>query len=220
MTSSAAVPHVTAVLFDYGMVLSGPPHPQAWARMLAVTGLEEPAFHAAYWAPRHAYDRGTHTGADYWRAAGRHAGLELTDAQVSELIAADNMLWTQWNQPMIDWAQRLQAAGTRTGILSNLGDSMMHGVLAAMPWLAGFDSLLWSHAVKLAKPEPEIYQHAAEGLKTTPENILFVDDREENIAGGLTAGMQAVLYRGQAEFEAEMERRGWGGLWRSGWIEN
>ena len=36
--------------------------------------------------------------------------------------------------------------------------------------------LLLSAAVKLAKPEPEIYQHAAQGLQTPPENILFLDD--------------------------------------------
>ena len=210
---------VTAVLFDYGLVLSGLPHPGAWAKMLAITGLDETAFHAAYWAHRHDYDRGVHTGPGYWRAAGQHGGVTLTDAQVEALIAADNELWTQSNQPMIDFALRLQAAGTRTGILSNLGDSMMHGVLAAMPWLAGFDFLLWSHTLGLAKPEPAIYLRAAEGLRKSPAEILFIDDREENIAGGMAAGMQTIRYTSQAEFEREMEARGWGELYRTGHAE-
>ena len=207
---------VTAVLFDYGLVLSGPPNPEAWAKMLAITGLDEPAFDAAYWAPRHDYDRGTHTGPNYWRTAGQHAGVELTDAQVEALIAADNQLWTQSNQPMIDFALRLQAAGTRTGILSNLGDSMMHGVLAAMPWLSGFDYLLWSHTLGLAKPEQEIYLRAAEGLATPPAQILFIDDREVNIAGALAVGMQTIQYTSHEQFEQQMEARGWGGLLRTG----
>ncbi len=207
---------VAAVLFDYGQVLSGPPHPPAWSRMLEVTGLDQQSFDAAYWAPRRGYDRGTHTGAEYWLAAGRHAGLELSPTQVDDLIAADNALWTQLNQPMVDWAHRLHAAGTPTGILSNLGDSMTEGVLAAHPWLSGFDYLLWSHTRKLAKPEVDIYLQAAEGLHAPPARILFIDDRKENIAGAVAAGMQVIHYTTQPAFEQEMERRGLAKLWQTG----
>ena len=207
---------IKAVLFDYGVVLSGPPDPAAWARMREITGLPEAEFHAAYWAPRHDYDRGFHTGRDYWLTAGQHAGLDLTDAQIAGLIDADNALWTQVNQPMVDWALRLQAAGTPTGVLSNLGDAMTEGVLARQPWLAGFDYLLWSHTLKLAKPEPEIYRHAALGLGFAPANILFIDDRAGNVAGGLASKMQAILYTTQSAFEEEMQSRGLGRLWQSG----
>ena len=206
------------MLFDYGVVLSGPPDPAAWARMREITRLPEAEFSAAYWAPRHDYDRGFHTGRDYWLTAGHLAGLELTETQLAALIDADNALWTQVNRPMVDWALRLQAAGTPTGVLSNLGDAMTEGVLARQPWLAGFDHLLWSHTLKLAKPEPEIYRHAAEGLGFAPANILFIDDRADNVAGGLASGMQAILYTAQPAFEAEMHARGLGELWESGWV--
>ena len=209
-------PPIRAVLFDYGLVLTGPPDPAAWARMKQITGLDEVRFDRAYWAPRHDYDRGVHTGAEYWLTAGRHAGVQLKPAQIEALIQADTALWTKPNQPMIDWALRLQVAGTATGILSNLGDAMTAGVLGAVPWLSGFNHLLWSHTLGLAKPDPEIYRHAAQGLKTQPENILFVDDREENVAGGLAAGMQVIRYQEHASFQAEMEARGLSNLWLQG----
>jgi putative hydrolase of the HAD superfamily len=207
---------VTAVLFDYGMVLSGPPDPVAWARMLAIAGLSDSIYRAAYWAYRLDYDRGTLTGPEYWRAVGLRAGIPLSNPQVTELLAIDNVLWTQPNQPMIDWALRLQSAGIRTGILSNLGDSMTEGVLAALPWLASFDYLLWSHSVKLAKPDPDIYRHALEGLQTAPQSVLFIDDRDENIAGARAAGMQAICYADQEDFQRQMIARGLEELWRSG----
>jgi putative hydrolase of the HAD superfamily len=203
-------------LFDYGVVLSGPPDPSAWARMREVTGLAEAEFRAGYWAPRHDYDRGFHTGTEYWLAAGRYAGLELSAEQVAALIDADNALWTQVNQPMVDWALRLQAAGTPTGVLSNLGDEMTAGVLARQSWLAGFDHLVWSYRLRLAKPDPEIYRLAAEGFGYQPRQILFIDDREDNVAGGIAAGMQVIHYTTQSAFEAEMELRGWAGLFRTG----
>jgi putative hydrolase of the HAD superfamily len=207
---------VTAVLFDYGMVLSGPASPAAWAHMLEITGLDEERFHAGYWAPRHEYDRGTYTGAAYWLEVGRHAGLELSPAQLAELIDADTALWTDANQPMIDWAARLQQAGTKTGILSNLGDEMMVGVLGRMKWLEAFDHRVFSHTLKLAKPEAAIYQAAADGLGVPAAEILFVDDRADNCEGGRAAGMQVVQYGEHEAFVSEMERRGFGELWQTG----
>ncbi|HWZ51430.1 MAG TPA: HAD family phosphatase [Granulicella sp.] len=199
---------IRAVLFDYGMVLSAPPLPSAWARMLAITGLDEARFQPSYWAPRHDYDRGTYTGQEYWLAVGEAAGLSLDPTQIAGLIAADNDLWTDLNRPMLAWAQQLQRAGVRTGILSNLGDEMAAGLLERFDWIEGFYHCTWSHALKLAKPEAAIYQHAAVGLETPLEHILFIDDREDNIAGAAQTGMQTIRYTTHAAFEQEMTARG------------
>jgi putative hydrolase of the HAD superfamily len=203
---------IKAVLFDYGMVLSGPPLPSAWERMKTITGLDEPSFHASYWAYRHAYDRGTHTGREYWRLVAAHSAVVIDDDQIDALIAADNDLWTQPNPPMIEWAQRLQAAGIRTGILSNLGDEMHAGVTGRFDWFDKFHHCTFSYLLKLAKPELEIYEHAVKGLDTAPEAILFIDDREENIAAAQQAGLQAIRYTTHEAFEQEMTERGFGVL--------
>jgi putative hydrolase of the HAD superfamily len=199
---------IRAVLFDYGMVLSGPPSPSAWARMLAVTGHDDAPFHAAYWQHRHAYDRGTFTGHAYWHAVGDLLGQSLDDAQVAALIAADNDLWTELNPPMVAWADQLHRAGVRTGILSNIGDEMSFGVIRKFPWISNFHHCTWSHAVKLAKPELAIYHHAAAGLDTPIPHILFLDDREENIAAAAQLGMQTLHYTTHPAFEQEMTARG------------
>jgi len=203
-----AAHRIEAVLFDYGLVLSGPPDPAAWARMRAITGLDEDALHTAYWAYRHDYDRGTLTGGDYWHAVAAHAGIALDAAQVAALLAADVDLWTQLNAPMIEWAARLQRAGIRTCILSNIGDAIAEGICAKLPWLSGFDHCTWSHALFMAKPEPAIYLKTAEALRTAPANILFIDDREENIAAAAEVGMQTIHYTTHSEFERDMRARG------------
>jgi len=207
-----AAPHIDAVLFDYGLVLSAAPDPAAWARMRAITGLEEDALHAGYWAHRHEYDRGTLTGPAYWHAVAAQAGIALDAGQLAALLEADTDLWTSLNLPMVEWAARLQAAGIRTGILSNIGDSMAEGIVAKFPWLSGFYHCTWSHALLLAKPEPAIYIKTAEALKTAPANILFIDDREKNISAAAGVGMQTIRYATHAEFEREMRGRGFGWL--------
>ena len=207
-----AAQRVDAVLFDYGQVLSGPPDPAAWAVLRAVSGLDEERLHAAYWKFRHDYDRRDLTGSKYWDAVAGHAGVRFDPAQMDALMAADIDLWTALNQPMVEWAGRLQRAGVRTGILSNIGDCIGDGVVARLPWLVGFDHCVWSHALRTAKPDPAIYLQTAEALKTAVGNILFIDDRAENVAAAAKLGMQAVHYTTHAEFEREMRGRGLGWL--------
>jgi putative hydrolase of the HAD superfamily len=203
---------IDAVLFDYGQVLSGPPDPAAWARMRALTGLSEEPLHRGYWAFRDEYDRGELTGAAYWHEVADHAGVAFDAAQIAALMDADVDLWTQLNLPMVEWAARLQGARMRTGILSNIGDAIADGIWRKLPWLARFDHCTWSYALRMAKPEPAIYIATAESLKTPPPRILFLDDREENVAAAELVGMQAIHYTGHAEFEGAMRARGFAPL--------
>lgn len=209
-------PPIQAVLFDYGLVLTGPPLPAAWTAMQQVFHAEEPAFSAAYWNHRLEYDRGSLTGQRYWQAVAADLHRKPAPAQVDELIALDTRLWTQSNKPMVDWALRLRAAGTPTGILSNLGDSIMDGVLNELPWMRGFDHHTFSHALGLVKPDPAIYAHAAAGLGVPPAAILFVDDREENIRGAIAAGLQAIQYTGHDQFLTQLETQHLLPLWLTG----
>jgi putative hydrolase of the HAD superfamily len=195
---------IQAVLFDYGLVLSGPPDPAAWAEMQQILATPDPAFHDAYWRYRHDYDRGALSGPAYWNQVAADLGRTLTAQQTTDLLSADIALWTQPNQPMIDWAAQLQAAGVRTGILSNIGDAMETGILERLTWMHDFHHHTFSHRLNTAKPDPSIYAHAAEGLGVPPSQILFIDDREENIAAARAAGMQAIQYLNQAQFLADM----------------
>lgn len=203
---------IQAVLFDYGMVLSTPPDPAAWQRMRQITGFDEAALHSGYWGYRHPYDRGDLTGIAYWQQVAASAGTTFTTDQIARLLDADLDLWAQPNTPMIEWAQRLQRAGIRTGILSNIGDAMTEGLLKRFDWLDGFYHCTWSYTLRLAKPELAIYQAAAKGLDTYAAQILFIDDKAENIQAAREAGMQAIQYRDHSSFAHEMEAHGLGYL--------
>jgi putative hydrolase of the HAD superfamily len=203
---------VQAVLFDYGLVLSGPPDPAAWEGLKRLLSADEAAFHDAYWKHRDAYDRGSLTAEAYWQQVAEDLHRPLDESTIQRLIDIDTDVWTQPNQPMIDWSAALQRAGMKTGILSNIGDAMERKIVARCPWLADFAHHTFSHRLKIAKPQPAIYRHAAEGLNVAPSGILFIDDREENIAAARTAGMQAVLYTTHEAFLRAMKDRGYESL--------
>lgn len=201
---------IELVLFDYGQVLSQPPDPAAWSRMQAITGLGDAQLHEAYWNFRHDYDRDALNGRTYWREVARQAGISLSDLQVEHLLTADVDLWTRPNGPMIAWAGILQHSGVRTAILSNIGDAMAAGVTARLGWLNGFEHCIWSYALKLAKPDPAIFHRTVELLHTVPNRILFIDDKEENLAAAREVGMWGIQYAAQSEFERAMRENGFG----------
>jgi putative hydrolase of the HAD superfamily len=203
---------IGAVLFDYGMVLSGAPDMAAREQMQSLLGADAERFHGAYWRYRDAYDRGALNGVGYWRAVAGDLGREVDEETLTALLEADVEHWGQPNEAMIAWARRLQRAGVRTGVLSNLGDAMEAGILARFDWLRGFTHHTFSHRLGMAKPDAAIYRYAAEGLGVKPEEILFVDDREENVAGARAVGMVAIQYGEHQAFVAAMREAGWGEL--------
>jgi putative hydrolase of the HAD superfamily len=198
--------NIKAVLFDYGMVLSGPPDPTARQDMMRILGVNEEAFQQIYWKHRDAYDRGVLSGIAYWQQVAADLDHPLDAPQLNALIQADTDLWGRPNIDMTAWAQHLHRAGIATGILSNIGDAMEAGILARYPWLANFAHSTFSHRLGIAKPDPAIYNHAAKGLGFPTTEILFIDDREENIAAARRVGMIAIQYATHDAFVAEMQR--------------
>jgi putative hydrolase of the HAD superfamily len=56
----------------------------------------------------------------------------------------------------------------------------------------------------LRKPDMAIYQAALDILGRPPERILFIDDRIENVAGAVNAGMKAIRFDGEEGLRREL----------------
>jgi putative hydrolase of the HAD superfamily len=183
-----------AVIFDYGMVLTGLPDAAAHAEMVRITGLPEDRFEALYWADRHAYDEGKLTGISFWQKLLRDAGLDSSPSTVEELNRWDARMWTTQNPAMVAWQARLKQNGLRTAILSNMGDSVLESITRAYDWINRFDVLVWSYQLHIAKPDPQIYLHTLQQLGTRPEETLFIDDKQLNIDAARALGLEAALF--------------------------
>jgi putative hydrolase of the HAD superfamily len=57
----------------------------------------------------------------------------------------------------------------------------------------------------LRKPEPAMYRRAIDILGCPPQRILFIDDREENVAGAAAAGIKAIRFTGAEALRADLE---------------
>ncbi len=183
-----------AVIFDYGMVLTGQPSAEAHDAMLRITGLPHDQFEAIYWADRHAYDEGKLTGLQFWQNLNRDAKLNLAVAAIDELNQWDARMWTTQNPAMLAWQQQLKQHGIKTAILSNMGDTVLANIEREFDWLPRFDVLVWSYQHLMAKPDPAIYRLALDQLETRPEESLFIDDKQANIDAAQALGLIGIQF--------------------------
>jgi putative hydrolase of the HAD superfamily len=102
----------------------------------------------------------------------------------------------QPDEAMVDGVRAARRAGVRTAMLSNSwGDDRYDRVMLAEL----FDAWVISAEVGLRKPDPEIYELAAERLGLPPEACVFVDDLPGNLKPARAIGMATVVHRGDAE---------------------
>ncbi|MEO6965015.1 MAG: HAD family phosphatase [Acidobacteriaceae bacterium] len=198
-----------ALIFDYGLVLSGPAEPAARARLLEISGLPPDVFDTHYWKHRLDYDRGTLNGRTYWQTIANDTGLLLTPDQIVALVEQDVLLWASVNSLMLDWVVRVQAMGMKTGILSNMGEDLLAHMRKHFSWLKTFHHLTWSCELDLVKPEAAIYQHTLEKLGVKPDEALFLDDKIENVEGARAVGMHALVFRDAETLQADLVKEGW-----------
>jgi putative hydrolase of the HAD superfamily len=111
---------------------------------------------------------------------------------------------------MIPVVTQLVAVRQPIGILSNTcqphWDYVSCGRYGMIPDL--FDVIVLSHEVHSAKPDRAIYDTAAEMAGRDPCDILFVDDRPENVAGALAAGFEAFPFTNARDFVVDLRERG------------
>lgn len=197
-----------AVVFDFGMVFSGPPDARAHDELLRITGLDPERFESFYWADRHAYDEGKITGLGMWQKLVRDAGLSLPGSAIEELNRWDARMWTTVDPAMLAWQQQLKKNGVLTAILSNIGDSVHESLEREFAWLADFNVLVWSYQLRVAKPDPAIFQHTLKKLGTAAAETLFIDDKPENIAAARALGMKALVYTGMTRLRYDLLDQG------------
>jgi len=200
-----------AVIFDYGMVLTGPQDPESHAALLRITGLSVDRFESLYWVDRHAYDEGKLTGLAFWQKFARDAELHLSPATIDELNHHDARMWTTQNPAMVAWQQQLRQHGLLTAILSNMGDNVLANLEREFPWIKNFDALVWSFQHLMAKPDPAIYHLVLEKLNVRPTEALFLDDKLVNIEAAQALGMHAIQFSTVDHLRAELIALGYDG---------
>jgi putative hydrolase of the HAD superfamily len=192
----------SAVIFDYGNVLSQS-QPLADVQAMAdILNLTLPQFTELYWRFRVPYDAGSLDPSDYWKTLSPALDMD----QISALIEVDSRSWSHPAPLVPEWARDLRAAELKIAILSNMPATVRDHILRC-PWLPEFDARTFSCDVGVCKPQPRIYEDCLQQLGVEPADALFLDDREANVAAAETLGLHAILFRDASSAAREIEQR-------------
>jgi putative hydrolase of the HAD superfamily len=70
------------------------------------------------------------------------------------------------------------------------------------------DPFVFSHRLKCAKPDPEIFRRALEMIGATPQQTIFIDDLLENVLAARALGMRAFQFTDAQSLTKELEGEG------------
>lgn len=177
------------VLFDFGGVVIRTPFE------LVDTGWRGP-FDPAGDDLWRASMRGHITEREYWhrRASEHHPDAEdPTFAFMQALYDTDEHVVVR--PEIVALVDRLQAAGLQTAVLTNdLRAFHSQEWVGRMTVIRRFDPLIDLSHVGFLKPSAEAYEHACKILDVPPEQVVFLDDQQPNIAGAVDFGLTAVWF--------------------------
>jgi FMN phosphatase YigB (HAD superfamily) len=111
-------------------------------------------------------------------------------------------------EPMIELHAALRARGVPTYIFSNTNDLAVQVIRRNFPFFSQFDGYILSYQHGSMKPEPTLYEVVERQSGRRGAEILYLDDRPENVAAGAARGWQVILQESPAKSRAAVEQLG------------
>jgi putative hydrolase of the HAD superfamily len=193
-------------MLDYGGVVSHPPAQQDLALLAGVAGAGVADLLDAYWHWRRAYDLAELDAPGYWRQVGASLGRGYSEAEISELTRLDRAAWLRLQAGTVALIEDLADAGQPLAMLSNAPDELAEAI-SGLPLAAHFGHLIFSCQLKSAKPDPECYDQALARMGASADEVIFVDDRSENVAAAAALGLQSVHFTSASSARAAVAER-------------
>jgi putative hydrolase of the HAD superfamily len=198
---------MTWVLFDYGAVICRPQPAEDRARLARASGAPAADFDAAYWRYRLDYDRAALDVTTYWQRIAAELSRTYTEPEIAELSRLDTASWLHLQPDTVDLIAGLAAAGERLAVLSNAPADVAEAV-RELPLARYFQHLVFSCALKSAKPDTECFHATLAVLDAGPGDVIFLDDRPDNVAAAAALGMVSIQFTGAPAARAAMARHG------------
>jgi FMN phosphatase YigB (HAD superfamily) len=111
-------------------------------------------------------------------------------------------------QPMIELQAEVRRKGFPVHIFSNTNELAVSQIGRHFPFYHNFDGYILSYEHGALKPDAKLYRAVEQQTGCRSAEILYLDDRPENVAAGLDRGWQAVLHESSQKSRAAFERLG------------
>lgn len=107
-----------------------------------------------------------------------------------------------------DIHDELITAGLRSYAITNFSWEKWITCLPIWPFLEKFDGVVVSGLERIVKPDPRIFRLFCERFGYAPQQCVFVDDSEANVAAARRTGMAAIHFTSPGQLRADLIRLG------------
>lgn len=111
-------------------------------------------------------------------------------------------------EPMIRMQADLRRRGLPTYIFSNTNDMSIRYIRRHLPFFKNFDGYVLSYEHRVMKPDARLYEVVERLSGRRGPELLYLDDRPENVAAGATRGWQGILHESPPNSRAIIEKLG------------
>ena len=150
------------------------------------------------------YETGSLTRQDFFEQVRNATGF-LGDLKEFGGMFAD--IFTEM-PPMIELHAGLSRRGFKTYIFSNTNDLAIEHIRRNFPFFQNFDGYIFSYEVKGMKPDAPIYEALERMTGGRGAEMIYIDDRPENIAAGAARGWRTILHETPEKTHAAMKSFG------------
>ncbi|HYA79254.1 MAG TPA: HAD family phosphatase [Candidatus Nitrosopolaris sp.] len=148
------------------------------------------------------YELGLVTRRGFFERARQAIGFGGTFAEFGEFFAD---IFTEI-PPMVELHAGLRQRGVPTYIFSNTNDLAVEHIRRNFLFFKKFDGYIFSYEIGALKPDAKIYEALETLAGRRGADILYLDDRPENVAAGATRGWRAILHETPEKSRVAVEK--------------
>jgi putative hydrolase of the HAD superfamily len=104
----------------------------------------------------------------------------------------------------VDLVANLRARGFSLYGLSNMSEPIFRHLQARHEFFGLFHGIVISAAIKMVKPDPDIFEHLRARFAIDFTESVFIDDLPRNVASAQRLGLAAIQFESTAQCEREL----------------
>lgn len=123
-------------------------------------------------------------------------GLEVSLPELKKMIRSPNVI----DEEMVEIIKDLRENYIVFALTNDVSEWIQHRI-EKFNLEDVFEKIISSSDLGLAKPDPEIYLHLINELNINPEEIVFIDNRIENVEAAAGLGIKAFHFTDKEKFK-------------------
>ena len=150
------------------------------------------------------YESGQVTTEQFYAEIRRVTGFRGDLAEFSECFA-DIFVAIE---PMVQLQAALRRQGLTAYAFSNTNELAAEHIKRSFPFYANFDGYILSYEHRAMKPDAKLYEVVERESGRRNADLLYLDDRPENIMAGAARGWQVILHETSEQSRAAVQKVG------------